>query len=268
MSLSSRPLVQLLAGDRVVIASWPSLGPCTVIQFVQEAGANQCTPGTQPAPVGEFVRFEGTRAHLSSNDGTLQFDKYADAAGATTLSWKMAAETVTLAVTKAGMTVTRNGLKLTVGTTATDAQMKAIGTLLNNSTAITRFRLNAMTKLARAKARAATVILSATARAAEDGYIGSGGFVSSLAGDAGAINSEGPDHSGGQVDCTTSYEQAIWTYFMNYEACYKSAMSLDGHPGWYVGSMAAETWGCAMAYTMRAEGAWFQFLGCMSIPRL
>jgi hypothetical protein len=32
MSLSSRPLVQLLAGDRVVIASWPSLGPCTVIE--------------------------------------------------------------------------------------------------------------------------------------------------------------------------------------------------------------------------------------------
>lgn len=32
MSLSSRPLVHFLAGDRVVIASWPSLGPCTVLE--------------------------------------------------------------------------------------------------------------------------------------------------------------------------------------------------------------------------------------------
>jgi len=242
-------------------------------RWVQESGSDQCTPSSTPPPstVGEYVRFEGSRAHLYSNDGTLQFDKYVDASGNVTLAWKQGSESVTLTRTSTGMTVTRNGVKVSVGTTATTAQMQTIASMLSNSVAVARFQLAAQTKLARAKARSATTVVTATARGVEVGYFVSNAFVDSLTGAESAFEDNaadpvpGPISGTSQKDCVADYEVAIWSYYSQYAACYQQA-ALQ-RPSWYYW-FPIDVWGCAVEYGARAESAYFQMLACSAIPKL
>ena len=132
-------------------------------RFMQDAGTDQCQPSTTPAKA-EWVRFEGTKVHVYSNDGVQQFDHYLESNGAFTATWRQGSETVTLAASPSRISVTRNGVTTVMGS---DAQNKALGAALVNSAAVQRFQVRAMTKYSAAKARSATATVSGSNRIVE-----------------------------------------------------------------------------------------------------
>lgn len=243
----------------------------TSCQFVQEAGANQCTPTstTPPAPVKtEWARLEGTGAHVYSYDGAMQFDDYLYSSGAKTLVWKQGTDAVSIVLTSAGMTVTRNGATVRTSTTVTptDAQMQAIATMLRNSVAVTRFRLNTAAKLAAANARLVTVTpgTSNAARGVELAFFEANALVSGLMGDKAAYDRWRNDPAPGgnrdtQRDCVTDYEAAAYRYNVMYDECLRRPQKEPDLDSWF----SPGDFVCAVEFGVRADGAMLQLFRCM-----
>lgn len=254
---------------------YKSFSTTPTCRFVTETAPNQCTPGQTPPPAPvktEWVRFEGTRAHVYSYDGTMQFDDYVDGTGAKTLSWKQSTDVVSIVLTSAGLTVTRNGATVRTSSTVkpTDAQMQAMSTMLTNSVAVARFRLNTATKLSAAKARLLTLTtVSNTARGVEIAFFDADALVAALMGDKAAFDRHKDDPAPGgngntQRDCVTDYEAAVYRYGTMFDECDMRARQPD--PG------KAYDWDrwippgdllCVVEFGVRADGAMFQLFRCM-----
>ena len=246
-------------------------------QWFVDSGTDQCSPSSQPPPAPvktEWVRFEGTTAHVYSNDGTLQFDEYINSSNAKTLLWKQPGDSVSLVINSTNTTVTRNGATIRLSSTVKpiDAQMQAISNLLTGSVAVARFQLKTAAKLSAANLRLTTLTtVSNTARGVEIAFFEANALVSALMGDKAAYDrwrddpapgGNGPGNS--QRDCVTDYEAAAYRYNVMFDECDFRARQPD--PGkeydwdrW----IPPGDFLCMVEFGLRADGALLQLFRCM-----
>ena len=170
------------------------------------------------------------------------------------LAWH--GDEVAFAVDLPGIRITRGCRTTTLAESATDADFDKARTVIAGSRALKRYRQLAAALEADSDdspTSSATLIAAAIVSLVD----GDGGAPGRIARRLSQKRAAGLRKAGRSVDCWAWYQNRTYDTMVDYWDCVAAAT-------WY--NFDLVNFGCSFRWAIRAEGYWFQYLGCSAFP--